>query len=100
MIVLSVGMPRAGSGWHYNLIHDLMKAMGSAEAADIRIRFRLQDILSEVNCKLCVVCTQVGCGRGAGPPGQHICDQGPFPTHGSLSGPSLRRLDSRNVHLP
>jgi O-antigen ligase len=22
MIVLSVGMPRAGSGWHYNLIHD------------------------------------------------------------------------------
>ena len=24
MIILSVGMPRAGSGWHYNLIHDLM----------------------------------------------------------------------------
>ncbi len=32
MIVLSVGMPRAGSGWHYNLIHDLMKTAGAADA--------------------------------------------------------------------
>lgn len=55
MIVLSVGMPRAGSGWHYNLIHDLMQATGCAEAADIRERFRLQDILSEVNCNIGVL---------------------------------------------
>ena len=55
MIVLSVGMPRAGSGWHYNLIHDLMQATGCAEAADIRRRFRLQDILSEVNCNIGVL---------------------------------------------
>lgn len=49
MIVLSVGMPRAGSGWHYNLIHDLMKTTGCADARDIRERFHLQKILTEVN---------------------------------------------------
>jgi len=38
MIVLSVGMPRAGSGWHYNLVHDLMKTTGCAEAREIRVR--------------------------------------------------------------
>lgn len=52
MIVLSVGMPRAGSGWHYNLIHDLMKASGSADAHDIRRRFHLEEILTEVNCNI------------------------------------------------
>lgn len=55
MIVLSVGMPRAGSGWHYNLIHDLMQATGCAEASEIRDRFRLQGILSEVNCNIGVL---------------------------------------------
>ena len=25
-LIVSVGMPRAGSGWHYNLIHDLVVA--------------------------------------------------------------------------
>src|SRR5215213_1367779 len=55
MIVLSVGMPRAGSGWHYNLIHDLMKTTGSADARDIRKRYRLQDILTEVNCNIGVL---------------------------------------------
>ena len=55
MIVLSVGMPRAGSGWHYNLIHDLMKTTGSADARDIREKFRLQKILTEVNCNIGVL---------------------------------------------
>lgn len=55
MIVLSVGMPRAGSGWHYNLIHDLMKTTGCAEARDIREKFRLQKILTEVNCNIGVL---------------------------------------------
>jgi hypothetical protein len=55
MIVLSVGMPRAGSGWHYNLIHDLMHAKGCAEATEIRTRFRLQGVLSEVNCNIGVL---------------------------------------------
>ncbi len=55
MIVLSVGMPRAGSGWHYNLIHDLMKTTGSADARDIREKYRLQKILTEVNCNIGVL---------------------------------------------
>jgi len=55
MIVLSVGMPRAGSGWHYNLIHDLMKTTGCDEARDIRERFHLQSILTEVNCNIGVL---------------------------------------------
>lgn len=55
MIVLSVGMPRAGSGWHYNLIHDLMKTTGCADAREIRERYRLQKILTEVNCNIGVL---------------------------------------------
>jgi len=55
MIVLSVGMPRAGSGWHYNLIHDLMKTTGCADARDIRQKYGLQKILTEVNCNIGVL---------------------------------------------
>jgi aryl sulfotransferase len=55
MIVLSVGMPRAGSGWHYNLVHDLMKTTGCADARNIRERYRLQNILTEVNCNIGVL---------------------------------------------
>ena len=55
MIVLSVGMPRAGSGWHYNLIHDLMEAAGYIDARIIRERYRLQGILTEVNCNIGVL---------------------------------------------
>ena len=55
MIVLSVGMPRAGSGWHYNLIHDLMRTTGCADARAIRTRYGLQKILTEVNCNIGVL---------------------------------------------
>ena len=55
MIVLSVGMPRAGSGWHYNLVHDLMKTTGCADAREIREKYRLQGILTEVNCNIGVL---------------------------------------------
>jgi hypothetical protein len=55
MIVLSVGMPRAGSGWHYNLIHDLMKTTGAVDARDIREKYKLQNILTEVNCNIGVL---------------------------------------------
>ena len=55
MIVLSVGMPRAGSGWHYNLIHDLMKTSGCADAREIREQYKLQNILTEVNCNIGVL---------------------------------------------
>jgi hypothetical protein len=55
MIVLSVGMPRAGSAWHYNLTHDLMRTAGADDARDIRMKFHLQDILTEVNCNIGVL---------------------------------------------
>ncbi len=55
MIVLSVGMPRAGSAWHYNLVHDLMKTTGCADAREIREKYRLQNILTEVNCNIGVL---------------------------------------------
>ena len=55
MIVLSVGMPRAGSGWHYNLIHDLMQTTGCADANEIRRKYHLQNILTEINCNIGVL---------------------------------------------
>ncbi len=55
MIVLSVGMPRAGSGWHYNLINDLMLTTGCQNATEIRRKYRLQSILTEVNCNIGVL---------------------------------------------
>ena len=58
MIVLSVGMPRAGSGWHYNLVHDLMKTSRAVNARDIREKYRLQNILTEVNCNIGVLSTR------------------------------------------
>lgn len=55
MIILAVGMPRAGSGWHYNLVHDLMETTGCDDARDIRVKFGLQNILTEVNCNIGVL---------------------------------------------
>jgi hypothetical protein len=52
MIFLSVGMPRAGSGWYYNLTNDLALAAGFQDARCIRQRYRLQAILTEVNCNI------------------------------------------------
>ncbi len=51
-LIVSVGMPRAGSGWHYNLIHDLVVAGGGEDARLIRRRYGLQPILTEVNCNI------------------------------------------------
>ncbi len=55
MIILAVGMPRAGSGWHYNIIHDLMATSGCADARAVRAQFGLQNILTEVNCNIGVL---------------------------------------------
>lgn len=55
MIILAVGMPRAGSGWHYNLIHDLLATTGCDDAREIRARFGLEKILTEVNCNIGVL---------------------------------------------
>ena len=55
MIVLSAGMPRAGTAWHYNLIRDLMATTGCADAGEIRVKYRLQDILTETYCNIGVL---------------------------------------------
>jgi len=52
MLYLSVGMPRAGSGWYYNLMHDLVTAGGGADARFIRARYRLGWTLTAVNCNI------------------------------------------------
>ena len=51
-LIISIGMPRAGSGWHYNLIHDLVVASGGEDARLVRKRFLLGPILTEVNCNI------------------------------------------------
>jgi hypothetical protein len=45
-------MPRAGSGWYFNLTHDLVVAAGYSDARQIRNRYFLQKILTEVNCNI------------------------------------------------
>lgn len=57
-LVLCVGMPRAGSGWHYNLVHDLVVTAGGEDAREIRRRFRLGRILTEVNCNIGTLSTK------------------------------------------
>ncbi len=52
MIIFSIGMPRAGSGWYYNLTNDLMLTSGAQDARLIRQRYHLGRILTEVNCNI------------------------------------------------
>lgn len=52
VLILSAGMPRAGSGWYFNLIHDLVVASGGQDAHSIRKQYRLQRYLTEVNCNI------------------------------------------------
>jgi hypothetical protein len=51
-LIVSVGMPRSGSGWHFNLVHDLIVASGGKDARWIRHRYHLGSILTEVNCNI------------------------------------------------
>lgn len=51
-VILSVGMPRAGSGWFYNLTKELVISSGGVDACQIRKRYHLQPLLTEVNCNL------------------------------------------------
>lgn len=52
MIVLSIGMPRAGSGWFFNLTNDLMVAGGFQDVHKVRSRYHLKKVLTEVNCNI------------------------------------------------
>jgi len=51
-MILSVGMPRAGTGWYYNITQDLIEANGGADARKIRGKYRLDYFLTEVNCNI------------------------------------------------
>ena len=51
-LIASIGMPRAGSGWHYNLIHDLVVASGGKDSRRVRKQFMLGVILTEINCNI------------------------------------------------
>ncbi len=51
-LIISAGMPRAGSGWYYNLVHDLVVASGGQDARSIREKYHLQRFLTEVNCNI------------------------------------------------
>ncbi len=51
-MILSVGMPRAGSGWYYNLTQDLVVAGGGVNAIEIRAKYPLKQFLTEINCNL------------------------------------------------
>lgn len=52
MIILSAGMPRAGSGWYYNLTNDLVVAAGHEDGRKIRKRYHLERVLTEINCNI------------------------------------------------
>lgn len=51
-LIISAGMPRAGSGWYYNLVHDLVVSSGGQDARQIRNQYFLQPFLTEVNCNI------------------------------------------------
>jgi hypothetical protein len=52
VLVVSAGMPRAGSAWYFNLTHDLWMAAGGEDVHRIREQYHLQDIMTEVNCNM------------------------------------------------
>ena len=58
MIILSAGMPRAGSGWYYNLTNDLVGAAGHHDGCEIRKRYHLERVLTEVNCNIGALTTK------------------------------------------
>jgi hypothetical protein len=51
-LIISAGMPRAGSGWYYNLVHDLVVASGGESARQIRKKYHLEAFLTEINCNI------------------------------------------------
>ena len=51
-LLLSVGMPRAGTGWYYNITQDLLNTNGGQNAKTIRAKYGLKHLLTEVNCNL------------------------------------------------
>jgi Sulfotransferase domain len=52
MLILSVGMPKSGSAWYYNLTNDLLVAGGCHDARMIRDRYNLHPILKYGTCNI------------------------------------------------
>jgi hypothetical protein len=52
MIVLSVGMQKAGSAWYFNITNDLLQAAGHEDIRDLRSRYHLQRLMTERNCNI------------------------------------------------
>lgn len=52
MIVLSVGMQKAGSAWLFNITNDLLIAAGNQDIRVLRERFHLQRFMTKVNCNI------------------------------------------------
>lgn len=51
-LILSVGMPRAGTGWFFNITQTLVIAAGGINAGEIRKKYHLSRFLTEVNCNI------------------------------------------------
>jgi len=51
-LILSVGMPRAGTGWFHNITQTLVIAAGGVNAGEIRNKYHLGKLLTEVNCNI------------------------------------------------
>jgi hypothetical protein len=51
-LILSVGMPRAGTGWFYNITQTLVIAAGGINSGEIRNKYHLSKLLTEVNCNI------------------------------------------------
>ena len=52
MVILSVGMVKAGSAWLWNMTNDLYIAAGFDDARVVREKYRLQRVTSEANCNI------------------------------------------------
>ncbi len=52
MVILSVGMVKAGSAWLWNMTNDLLVSAGFDDARKCRETFRLQRVTSEANCNI------------------------------------------------
>ncbi len=52
MLVLSVGIPKSGSGWYFNLKNDLLIAAGHQDVRDIRKKFNLESCMKYYNCNM------------------------------------------------
>jgi len=52
MIVLSVGMQKAGTAWYFNITNDLLQAAGHQDIHDLRNRYHLQRFMTRGNCNI------------------------------------------------